>query len=149
MDVQKFKQLLQAKENGCIEWIGGWVTDGYGRLRFNGVTILAHRLAFRLHHGHDAVSLVLHTCNNRLCCNPEHLYDGTHQDNMNDAKAAGSFNKPGSKNPFSKLTELDVKLIRWYKLAFPNLTNGRIGQMFGVNNQTISGVCLRKTWRHI
>jgi len=150
MTEEKFRSLLKINiKTSCHEWQGGWLTDGYGRLRWKGKPILAHRLAFKLHHGTWPVNLALHTCHNRLCCNPEHLYDGTYQDNSNDAKALGRFDKPGSKNPFSKLTELDVKLIRWYKLAFPHLTNGRIGQMFRVSNQTVSGICLRRTWRHI
>jgi len=59
--------------------------------------ILTHRLAWALHHGSDPDPglLILHRCNNPRCCNPEHLYQGTHQDNYDDSVRAGSVNHPG------------------------------------------------------
>lgn len=61
----------------------------------HGLHLLAHRIAYMSRHGlipsgkGRLDSVVLHTCDNKLCCNPDHLRFGSHADNMADMKAKG------------------------------------------------------------
>lgn len=83
---EALKFWINADDMGyCIEWIGASNDDGYGHCRFRGKTELAHRVAFILMNGDIPADLhILHHCDNRKCVNPDHLYAGTHLDNMRD-----------------------------------------------------------------
>lgn len=73
------------KENVCWEWTGSILSSGYGRMTINGVTFRAHRLSAMIHFGEfDNSLLVCHVCDNKICVRPDHLFLGTHQDNMRD-----------------------------------------------------------------
>lgn len=74
----------------CWEWQGAKRPDGYGNVntRSNRVDY-AHRIAWMLAHGDPGDLLVLHACDNRLCCNPNHLFIGTYLDNNRDCIAKG------------------------------------------------------------
>lgn len=77
---------------GCWLFTGGQDKDGYGKIKFNGKTYSAHRLAWRNWVG-EPINQILHKpiCPNKHCFNPEHLYDGTHSDNMRDRREAGDY----------------------------------------------------------
>lgn len=78
----------RAGENDCWPWKEGLWQNGYGRFKLNYKSIRAHRYALELVKGPPiSVNLLaLHECLDRRCCNPKHLYWGTHQDNMRDRR---------------------------------------------------------------
>jgi hypothetical protein len=75
---------------GCWLWLGHMHRGGYGQLTRNNRTLKAHRVAYEDAHGliPDG-ALVCHHCDTPLCVNPEHLYVGTWQSNMDDRVKRG------------------------------------------------------------
>lgn len=86
-------------EDECWPWIAGLSQDGYGTFRHKYQQYRAHRFAWELVNGtipNDEwknTMHVLHTCDNRICCNPKHLFIGTHRDNMQDMIQKGRQNR--------------------------------------------------------
>lgn len=83
----------RAGPDKCWPWVGGSLNEGYGCIRLgssHGRIVLAHRAAWAIANGPIPDGLfVLHHCDNPPCCNPAHLFLGTHQDNMDDMVAKG------------------------------------------------------------
>lgn len=79
-----YSKNLEHKENGCIQWTGGTHRQGYGM--FNGVNMttgkrimtVVHRIAMMKHLNRklQREECVIHTCQNALCCNHEHMVIG-------------------------------------------------------------------------
>jgi hypothetical protein len=88
---ERFWALVD-RSGECWEWRGGRYLNGYGRFRLNNPRRMtgAHRVAYELTHGPvpDGL-LVLHGCDNRACCRPDHLRVGTAGDNIRDALSRG------------------------------------------------------------
>lgn len=77
-------------KNSCHEWIRGKNRGGYGKITYKTKGYRAHRLAYEVANGDFNKKLhVLHKCDNPSCVNPEHLFLGTHQDNMRDRDKKG------------------------------------------------------------
>jgi hypothetical protein len=94
-DLERFnKKVHKDEKTGCWVWTGA-ITGGHGAFHFNRKLCRAHRVMWEHENGPipDAMC-VLHDCpsgDNPLCVNPDHLYLGTHQDNMIDIATKGSF----------------------------------------------------------
>jgi hypothetical protein len=76
-------------ENGCRIWQGAPMAGGYGQFVSGRKVKRAHQWSFYFAHGHWAEGWVLHRCGVKLCVNPDHLYDGTPQDNALDRARLG------------------------------------------------------------
>ena len=94
-----WKKVNKQIENGCWEWTGAtsglrrkgifYKNEGYGNWRINDKNVLTHRYSLELA-GIDLQDFdVLHKCDNPKCVNPDHLFLGTHQENMRDMKQKG------------------------------------------------------------
>lgn len=98
-------------------WTGACRTKGYGAIRSGGrksPVVATHRVAYELAFGPIPAGMsVLHRCDNPPCCDPDHLFLGTHADNMRDMATKGRGRAPsGMANPRCRLTDRDVEAIR-------------------------------------
>lgn len=89
--VASFMSLIGTTGEDCWLWEGATYNCGYGVFRWRGKNRAASRVSWEIANGKDAPDDkdVLHTCDNRLCVNPNHLVLGTHKDNMHDMRAKG------------------------------------------------------------
>ena len=106
----------------CKEWQGYRDKDGYGRVRVAGKRVMAHRAAYAQARGLplDAIAgrVIRHKCDNPSCVNPEHLEEGTHQDNMDDKVA-----------------------------RHPEFGGAAIGRRFGLSTVAVNKIARGVTWK--
>lgn len=120
--------------------------NGYGVFSYKGKNQPATRMAYYLSKGMFVTNRFLcHNCDNPACCNPAHLFIGTHSDNMAD-KARKGRQYRGERHHLSKLTDEKVQLI---KALFSRYTNAQIAEKFGVTRQAINSVRRGKSWTHV
>lgn len=87
---------IRVSESGCYEYQGAITSAGYGSIRRDHRSWQAHRYVWTLVNGQIPYGLhVCHKCDNKKCLNPEHLFLGTHLDNMRDKRAKGRENMSG------------------------------------------------------
>ena len=134
---------------GCHEWMGHRDDCGYGRINRDGRLVRLHRETWKDIHGDIPRGLcVCHHCDNPSCINPEHLFLGTHQDNMTDKAAKGRVViKRGSQNPVAKLNETQVEAIK--KRLFLGETCKELGRAFGVSEGNIRHIKKNRKWQHV
>lgn len=122
----------------CWTWQGGFQTSGYGQFWFRGKCWTAPRAAYTLTKGEISDGMcVCHRCDNKKCCNPNHLFIGTPKDNMVDKTRKGRHGK-------AKLTVDDVRTIR--DRIKTGDTQVQIAKDYNVSPATISLLKRRITW---
>lgn len=149
-NVLKFVSIDQ--DTGCWNWTGYKNPQGYGRVRWRGKLLRAHRWSYEYYNGPIQEGLVIcHTCDNTSCINPEHLFQGTRKENSEDRDRKGRFVKlHGSDNGFSKLTEKDVVVIKKFLSRHDEPgTLVFLGNWFGVTATAISKIKRQETWCHV
>ena len=88
--LDKILKRRKITESGCWEFTGK-TTKGYGTIHYEGANVGVHRVVYKIlcPDKFKTDLLCCHTCDNRLCFNPEHLYMGTLGDNISDAYGRG------------------------------------------------------------
>lgn len=119
-NLQKFFEKIAYGSSDCWYWIGGLTSGNYGNFRLLGEN-KAHRVSWLIHNGKIPQGLcVLHKCDVSSCVNPEHLFLGTQQENIDDMKKKGRMvckGHKGDKHPGHKLT---MEKIDWLKNEYKN-----------------------------
>lgn len=155
--------LRVKKTPGCWIWLGSWLRFGYGQFRSPHGTC-AHRYSWALHYGPiPSGMLVLHKCDNPQCTNPEHLFLGTHQDNVDDKVSKGRHSygeihgmhlhpeaRPvGERNGQSKLSESDVLEIRrlYDECGGKRGILTALARKYNISIEQIRRIVLRLRWR--
>lgn len=134
----------------CWVWQGTISCNGYGGFSLWGQRLTAHRAAYLLFTGEIPDGMdVCHSCDNRRCINPDHLWLGTRADNMADCKAKGRIatgeklkTPRGEKSNFAKLTWKDVRAIR-----ASDATTSELALRYGVSADNIRRILRRNTWK--
>jgi len=91
-----FTRCIPEPNTGCWLWAGARKSNGYGQMGLAGKDVMPHRLAAKLAGMTIEGLLVCHKCDTRACCNPAHLFVGTHSDNIIDAYRKGRRVQPNS-----------------------------------------------------
>lgn len=134
------------KTEGCWEWIGS-KSHGYGQMSVSGRPMRASRVSYMLHRGAIPEGLhVLHKCDNTACVRPDHLFLGTHADNMADAVAKGRI-RSGERAPGAKLTAAGVLEIR--RRLSEGARQATIAREFGIHQATVSSIGTGRKWARI
>lgn len=138
--------------DACWPWTKSINGDGYGRFfSGRGSTTKAHRIAYALNVGPVPLGLcVMHSCDNRPCCNPKHLGLGTISDNIKDMHRKGRCTKiqSGETHSLAKLDKVKVVEIR-ARFAVGGISCWALAKEYGVNHKTISKVVRRLTWKNV
>jgi hypothetical protein len=131
-----------------MEWQGAINGRGYGQVGFEGRVQYVHRLVYAWANAENPGALhVCHSCDNPRCCNPAHLFLGTHQENHADKARKGRTGKEkrsGELNTKSKLTNAAVR-----EILTSTATGGALARKFGVSRALVNMVRRREIWRHI
>ena len=142
----------------CWLWTGA-TSRGYGVIWFDGKYQKSHRVAWQIAHGSIPSGMcVLHKCDVRHCCNPDHLFVGTIAENNADRSAKGRdaaglshgrFTRPertprGERHWNSKLSMNDIREIR--QMISRGISQRNIAYEFDVAHSTIGRIYREENW---
>lgn len=141
----------------CIEYPKWRNKDGYGiqSVKFpNGKwrAIGAHRVSYCKARSlpYDAINglVIMHSCDNPACINPEHLSAATQADNVADMYAKGrSYDKSGESNPRARVTAETVDFIReHYIKGHKEFGGAALGRRFGIAKTTVFHIINHTSW---
>lgn len=141
-------RMIWEPNSGCLIWMGAQTTAGYGHGHRDGVHFYAHRAAFECEKGPLGGLSCCHRCDFPPCCNPEHLFKGTHDENMKDMYAKGRrIAARGERASRSKLTLFQVIEIR--RLYDAGITIAAIRRQLELESMkwdSVAKVARRRTW---
>jgi hypothetical protein len=135
--------------NKCWEWQGCVNSNGYGSMMVSQKSYSAHRIIYALTFpgrinfsapkDKSLKQFILHKCDNRLCCNPNHMELGNYNDNNKDAAKKGRSKAPrGAEHKKAKLTQEQAEQVRLIHKT--GLTFVQIGKMFNIHANNISRI---------
>lgn len=136
-----FMNAVERLENGCWLWRGAQSSAGYGACGYRDIPgeRTAHRVSWHLHRGPIPDGrMVLHTCDVKLCVNPEHLYLGDGKDNASDRR------QRSKRAHGPKLSADDVRAIRSSLERHVDLA-----ARYGVTRSYISVLKSGRYWAHL
>lgn len=140
------KEHLDYSGDNCLIWPFSRSVHGYGYLRFNGATRLAHRVICMLVHGSplSATTQAAHSCGkgHEGCVNPKHLRWDTRAGNFADKVEHGTDSR-GEKSSLAKISNADAVRIRSLR---GKMSQSAIGLEYGLTQPTISKIQSGKRW---
>ena len=154
----KIAEKITPAPGGCWLWTGSRNRDGYGTTGLGSRSELVHRMVYRLCVAPITDGFeVCHNCpggDKPACCNPEHLFLGTHTDNMRDASRKGRLrprDSRGVKNPFARLDDEKVRAIRarWLELAEMKGRAAIVAKEQGTSAATVYRIIKGLIWSHV
>jgi hypothetical protein len=138
----KCKLLNRIKKvNGCWEWQGKITNVGYGEITHERKYVLAHRCSYKTFKCEIPKGMhICHSCDNKKCINPDHLWVGNQKDNAIDMMKK---NRGGCQ----KIKSDDVPIIR--KLLEMGFSPHDIGEEYGLSHHQIYSIKYKEKWKHL
>lgn len=145
-----WSHVTKGEPNECWNWHRPGKRGGYGQVKWNYKSLLAHRVAWEITHGPIPKGLmVCHHCDNPLCCNPSslHLFLGTAKDNLQDMVKKGR-SLYGERQKKAKLTD---ELVATFRRAYfqGEIKVAEITKRFHMDKGGILSMLYGRTWKHI
>lgn len=148
--VERFMSLLEGgKREGveCWEWPLSLNNKGYGQFQTGKGMVLAHRASWFIHHGEIPDGMcILHRCDNRRCCRPDHLFVGTKADNNADMRSKGRHSTKeanAATRGRSKLSAEQIALLK--QQALSGTPKRRLAKSFGISASHVARLIEGKT----
>lgn len=136
----RFMHYVQ-KTDTCWLWQGSQDDKGYGKTNIDSKIMAAHRAAYTLFKGTiEEYKFVCHSCDNPSCVNPDHLWIGTHKENMKDMHDKGRI--------YTKLTAYQINKIRdlWDRKQMGCV---ELAKKYNISPGHLSNIVNRRIWKHI
>lgn len=153
LDEKRFWKKV-VKSSGCWIWTGGLFTNGYGQFWRTSGSMPAHRYSYYLHFEDlEADSQICHRCDNPLCVNPAHLFQGNALINKHDSMNKDRHSR-GERVNTAKITKVQVRQIRAaaQTLSYSGKKK-RMRELFikfpEISDRIIKAVVYGHTWRHV
>lgn len=133
--------------NGCWIWKKCTNQQGYGIIRARRKNLLAHRLSYELFKKENpGEKEVCHMCDIPICINPEHLFLGTHSENMKDALRKKRH--PREENHYN--AKLNTEMVKSIKNLLRNkLSLRKIAKLYNVSASAINSISLNRSWKSV
>lgn len=148
MTMRERFQLKVVDGGDCHLWTGHIDQTGRGLFTINGQRMQASRASWVLNFGEIPMgAYVCHKCDNPRCVNPDHLFLGTHQDNMTDCKNKRR-NSFGERHGRAKLTEADV-LSMFSMMGKRYFEQREIAKHFGISAAMVNLIVKNKKWTYL
>jgi len=143
--IKSFYEKIKVDKNGCWLWLGA-NNQKYGIIRIRKTNMGAHRFSYEyIKKESIGDKFVCHKCDNPICVNPDHLFLGTHKDNMKDAVAKKRM-AFGEKVHGNRLKEKEIREIQ--RLIKIGLSQSQIAKIFDIEQTNISHINLNRNWKN-
>ncbi len=138
---------INSNENGCKTWSMGINSSGYGIYSINNKSYNVHRLLYEIVNDEilSKEYVIRHKCDNRSCCNIDHLEIGTQRDNLNDASKRKRL-RVGEDNNMSSLTE---ETVIYCRNSYPLKSTWELSKELGIDHGNIGKAICGSSWKHL
>lgn len=143
-------KFVKRGDADCWQWVGA-VRNGYGAIKHGNHTLSSHVVAYVMatnKHPRDG-EIICHTCDNRLCVNPAHLYVGSYSDNVRDADKRRRIPRPHGEQVYNSVLTDDVCRLIFSLNIVRGLGPWLIADTLGYHKRTIEKALYAETWKHV
>lgn len=130
----------------CWNWKLSTDRYGYGKVKISHGCYISHRAAYEMHHGSiPDEKHILHSCDNPICCNPNHLHPGTRSENMQEMIRRGRHGKGYTYK--AKMTREKVDML---KIDFNSgMSKHALSRKYNISCRTVREILSGEIWRRV